>query len=193
MHNKRISKRTDVTVEAERAWYPIRVTYGREMKFKFFLDSNRIANFLPMHYRECMIDGILQRKLVPVIHNLVFVFASRKELDDIKIQINGSIPIRYIMDRSTGQPMIIADKQMQSFIAVAGSPDEQVIYLDSVQANLKKGDRVRVTDGIWKGTEGVLVRIKRNKRVLVYIQGIVAVATTYIHPSLLEIINEDNE
>ena len=52
------------------------------------------------------------------------------------------------------------------------------------------GDRVVVTGSPFKGAEGHIKRIKRDRRLVVTIPGIVAVATTYIHPSLLSKVDE---
>ncbi len=79
---------------------------------------------------------------------------------------------------------------MEDFIAVSGSIDEQILYLTPQEVALKNGDYVRITDGIWKGIEGKLVRIKKNLRVVVELQGLAAVATTSIHPSLVEKIEK---
>lgn len=79
---------------------------------------------------------------------------------------------------------------MQDFISVAGNIDEQILYLTPQEVALKKGDYVRITGGIWEGIEGKLVRIKKNLRVVVSLQGIAAVATTSIHPSLVEKIEK---
>ena len=65
------------------------------------------------------------RKLVPVVHNLVFVYATRSEVDEINSTVGASLTIRYIMDRETRQPITIPEVQMRSFIAVAGNYDEQ--------------------------------------------------------------------
>lgn len=79
---------------------------------------------------------------------------------------------------------------MEDFIAVSGSIDEQILYLTPQEVALKNGDYVRITDGIWKGIEGKLVRIKKNLRVVAELQGLAAVATTSIHPSLVEKIEK---
>lgn len=39
---------------------------------------------------------------------------------------------------------------------------------------------MRVTEGPFKGAEGYIKRIKGNRRLIVSIEGVVAVATTYI-------------
>ena len=44
--------------------------------------------------------------------------------------------------------------------------------------------------GIFEGAEGTLLRIKGDRRVVVSIPGVIAVATANIHASLLEKIKE---
>ena len=55
----------------------------------------------------------------------------------------------------------------------------------------KTGDRVRVTGGPLKGAEGYIKRIKKNQRLLVCIEGVIAVATSYIPSELLEKVTEE--
>ena len=99
------------------------------------------------------------------------------------------LPIRYIMDRETNQPITKPETQMRSFIAVSGSHDQQVVYLDPTTITFKKGERVRVTGGLFEGVEGEFVRVKGDRRVVVSIQGVMAIATAFIHPSLIEPVN----
>ena len=51
---------------------------------------------------------------------------------------------------------------------------------------MRSGVRVRVTEGPFKGAEGYIKRIKGNRRLIVSIEGVVAVATTYIPGCFLE-------
>ena len=168
------------TSSADLNWYPLRITYSRELALKNYLDSKQIENFIPMRNERKI------RKLVPAIHNLVFVRSTRKQLEEIKEAKGAILPIRYIMDCETQQPITIPDVQMRSFIAVAGNCDQQVVYLDPTTINLKRGQRVRITGGVFEGVEGEFVRIKDDRRVVVVIQGLMAVATAFIHPSLIE-------
>ncbi len=173
-----------------REWYAIRVTYGREMKLKKLLDPLQIENFIPMCYQ---MDAEKQtRILVPAIHNLIFIKSSRIELDQIKIQVENCTPMRYIIDPSTHLPMIVSETAMRNFIAVASMIDEDLIYLDPCKSNFTQGDRVRITEGLFAGVEGEIRRIKRNRRVVVSIRGIVAVATAFIEPAFLEKIDHSN-
>lgn len=97
-----------------------------------------------------------------------------------------NIPVRYIMNRETRQPVIIPDAQMRSFILVAGTYDEAVIYVEPEELKLVKGTKVRITGGVFEGAVGEFVRLRHDRRVVVNIEGVMAVATTFIHSSLIE-------
>ena len=55
------------------------------------------------------------------------------------------------MNRETRQPVIIPDAQMRSFILVAGTYDEAVIYVEPEELKLVKGTKVRITGGVFEG------------------------------------------
>lgn len=184
-----IDSRHNIVPISQSKWYAMRITYSREIAFKEYLDARKMESFIPMHYEESYSGCRKYRKLVPVIHNLVFVYSSKKRLDIIKKELNGRLPVRYIMDREINQPIVIPEKQMRDFIAVAGTFDEQLIWLDATTTAYKRGDKVRITGGLFAGVEGELMRIKGDRRVVVAIQGFMAVATAYIHPSLVEKID----
>ena len=108
-------------------WYAVRVTYSRELFFKEYLDAAGIENYIPMRYEYVVRKERRLRKLVPAVHNLVFVRSTRERMDEIKNEPGMNIPIRYIMDRETRQPIVIPDSQMRSFIAVSGTYDQAVL------------------------------------------------------------------
>ena len=170
-------------------WYALRVTYNRSMLVKNDFDSRGLESFLPMQYREMRNKDRLVRKLVPAISNLIFLHITTSEMRQLKADTQ--LPIRYIMDRETRKPIQVPDRQMELFIAVAGTYDEQIVYLGSDLSSLRKGQRVRVLGGVFEGTEGYVARIKGDRRVVVEIKGVTAVATTFIHPSLLQILPDD--
>ena len=169
-------------------WFAVRVTYSRELALKSFLDAEGVENFIPMRYEHVVRKEKKVRVLVPAVHNLVFIRTTLRRLREIKEMPGLNIPVRYIMDRETRRPVIVPDGQMRSFIAVAGSYDEAVVYLEPTEVNLAQGTRVRITGGIFEGVEGVFVRVRHDRRVVVCIEGVMAVATTFVHPSLVEAI-----
>ena len=87
-------------------WYALRVTYSRELALKEYLDTQHIESFIPMHYEYMEKDGRRLRKLVPAVHNLVFVHSTRARIDALKDEAGMRIPIRYIMDRANHAPIM---------------------------------------------------------------------------------------
>lgn len=57
--------------------------------------------------------------------------------------------------------------------------------LEVIDENLAMGDKVRVLDGIFKDQEGYIVKIRGDKRFVISIPGVVAIATIYIPKHLL--------
>ena len=59
-------------------WYPMRVTYHRELRIKEQLDALGIDSFVPMHHDLADSFDSPRKILVPAIHNLIFVHASQE-------------------------------------------------------------------------------------------------------------------
>ena len=94
----------------------------------------------------------------------------------------------YIWDKSTRKPIIVPDKAMADFIQVSMVMSDDILYLKEITAKLRQGQKVRVNNGPFKGVEGVVVRIKRSRRIVVELPGMLAVATTYVKPQDLEVL-----
>lgn len=168
-------------------WYPLRVTYNRSLSVRNELDRRKIHNFLPLKSKIVIRRDHRIRVLVPAIPNLIFVHSTPEALAELKATT--TLPIRYIMDRETHRPIIVPDRQMNNFMIVAGAaPDSDTLYIDPEFERIQKGARVRVTAGLFAGAEGRFIRLKGDRRVVVEIPGIAAVATQFIHPSLIEIL-----
>lgn len=172
--------------EVKKHWYAMRVTYSREVQMKDQLEQRGIECFIPMRYHTKVVRGRKVKLLKPVIHNLLFAHATPTEIQEVKKYYEY---LQYIVDRER-QKIIVPDAQMQTFIAVTGTYDDQLIWINPEDLNLKKGTRVRITGGDFEGQEGTFIKIKgaRDKRVVIAIQGVIAVAMATLHPSLIEII-----
>ena len=140
-----------------------------------------------MQYKISICRGRKVRALVPVIRNLVFVHARPSEVQRFKSQITY---LQYITDTRSGRKIVIPDHDMQRFIAVAGTYNDHLLYFQPEELNLSKGTKVRITGGDFEGQEGVFLKVKgaRDRRVVIAIQGIIAVAMATIHPDLIEVI-----
>lgn len=93
--------------------------------------------------------------------------------------------IYFYLDVQRRQPAVISDKEMDNFILVTSLSDE-LISLGKVSPEFLLGERVRVKEGVFKGAEGVVKRIKGDRRLIVSIDGVTAVATCFIAPQFLE-------
>ena len=172
----------------KKVWYAIRVTYHRELKVKEDLEARGIDCFVPMQYRREERHGVMVKRLVPSVHNLIFIHITPSDMTEYKRSTE--LPIRYILNRETHKPITVPAREMDNFIKVAGTYEEKLIYLNPNPGDFTKGERVRIIGGMFAGAEGVFVRLKGDRRVLVNIEGLVAVATTYVHPSMIEKITD---
>ena len=169
-------------------WYAIRVSYGRVVKFSTHLQSIGIECFAPMCKKTVKKAEKTETQIVPAVSNLCFVHASRAAIDDIFLSMGDNKIAHYIWDKSTRQPIFVADKQMQDFIQISSVMSDDVLYLNDITSRLREGQRVRVLEGPFKGVEGVVMRVKRSRRVVVDFAGLLAIATTYVQPQYLELI-----
>ena len=164
--------------------------YRRELIAKDYLDKKGIECFVPM--KESLVDrhnGVKRRQLLPAIHNLIFVHTTRERIKTLKQGVNF---LQYHTRPQGGKniPITVPESQMQQFIAICKANNENITYLRPEEIDIKKGSRVRVHGGAFDGTEGYFVKIqgKRNRRVVMLIEGITAVALTEISTDFIEVI-----
>lgn len=181
-------------------WFALRATYSRELKVQALLNERGLRTFVPMMWRRCPVkpgmtgtpssptrSGI-SRKLVPAVNNLCFVRWTKTALDSFIRSFGDASPVTYYWDRTANRPLTIPDKAMEDFIAVASTMDEDLIYITEISAKLREGQTVKVKEGPFKGVEGKIVRIRKSRRILVELPGMMAVASTYVAPEFLEIL-----
>ena len=152
-------------------WYAIKVYYNRMKQLREQLAVDGIRFFIPS-----------------MVSSLLFVQASNDYLMQFEEGYRGRLWV--YRDLLTGKPSAIPEREMEVFIFVCTAGQQGLSYLGEDKPEYHKGDRVRVTDGVFKGAEGYVSRIKKDRRLVVSIRGVVAVATSYIPPQFLEIISE---
>ena len=189
----------DVNVPDEaKTWFPMRIAHGRPervLAIRDFLNRHKVENFLPLTYREEVENGRRKRKLVPAINNLIFIRTAEKSLIDMKRFFRELLPLRFMMwtsHENSGATHIIriSDHDMQNFIRVASLTDDRVIFLGNKDFSQKIGKRVRITDGIFAGTEGTVYRVRKNRHVVISLDKVCSVAIAYINPNYLQEIEE---
>ena len=175
-------------METQKKWHAIRVTYSRELKFQTMLNEAGFETFVPMCRKKIERNGKRQTVVVPAVANLCFVKTSRSELKEFMESLGEACPARFIWDRVTRNPIIVPDKAMEDFMTISRTMSDEVLYLKEVSAKLREGQKVRITEGPFKGVEGIVVRIKKSRRVMVELPGMFAITTNYIPLQELELI-----
>ena len=168
----------------EKYWYAAYTRVNQEMSIKKRLDALNVENYLPL--QEVVRQEPEGRKKVRelLVRGLIFLRTDRRT--SFVLLNDYSLNIVYIRDRETRRSLIIPDKQMKDFMFLLDFSDE---VIEIVNKELRRGDKVRVIKGPFVGLEGELVRVKGHKRVVVRLEGVVSIATSYIPGSYLEKIN----
>jgi transcription antitermination factor NusG len=150
-------------------WYPAQVKYQTEKKIKSYLEKREIECFIPFRDNK------------PLIPCLIFVHTDYQTA--FALPVESGYSISYIHDPNT-QFKIVPDKQMRDFMLLLNFADT-TIKIENIQTD-RKWERVRVTKGEFAGIEGELIRIKGHKRVVVRMEGLFSLATSYIPKEYIE-------
>jgi len=166
-------------------WYALKVFYNRVVYLKSLLEPAGVETYVPLHTVEQFDSGRLvyvEKQLIP---SLLFVRCAEQWLMDFK-RVHNEV-FMYYVEPETRKPGAIRDEEMRSFILVTSADaGRNVRYFGADAPEYHTGDRVRVIDGIYKGAEGYIKRIKKDRKLIVSVTGVAVVAVSYIHPSYLE-------
>ena len=179
-------------------WYPMRITYGRVERMLYFqelLEKEKLEYFLPMRCEfQKTIDWDVRKEFVPAIHGLIFIHSSQAHLTELKMTRREFAPMHYWTNLfSTGEHdklLVVPDRQMENFKSAYTKYDERVSLLEYTDFIAKPGKRVRIVQGDFENTVGTIKRIKKNQCVIVEIEGVAAIAITFVPPSWLQEITE---
>lgn len=174
----------------QKVWFAMRATYRREMIAKRQLEALGIDSFVPMRQEMQIKGGRRRRRLVPAIHNLIFVHVEPTVLQAQKSKMPY---LQYIVRKGfldRGEKIIVPTDQMERFIALTGTMEDELMYLAPSEVPLETGLRVRIHGGNCDGQEGFLVKLAgyRSRKVVVAIEGVVAVMLAQVAPEQLEVL-----
>lgn len=118
------------------------------------------------------------------LRTLYFIQCTDAAIHRLKFELYDKLLI--YRDAKNREPQPIPDNVMQTFFVMAPYHDEPVIYLPVDDPSFFEGKRKRVISGIFKGCEGIIKRIKGERRLIVKLNDRAAVATPYIPREYLE-------
>ena len=156
-----------ITTEEQLHWYAAKALFNRHISILNELEKAGIRTF--------------NNKLAPT---LVFMHCSEEEILKIK-QLYWTRMFIY-MNTDKTKPYLIPDDQMNTFIYITTMDPDGATYLGDDKAEYHQGELVRVKEGPFKDMEGHIKRIKKDRRVIVSINGIAAIALAHIPLQFLE-------
>ena len=173
----------------EVAWYVLRVTYQREIAASKALEELQIEHYVPtVRTRIRNEKGVsIGWKTEPLIHNYIFINDSYENI--LKLKQTKLDYLRFVMGKDEkgllSEAQYVPDKQMSDFMKVVRTMGSKPV---DVNIDLRKGDRVRVLTGPFEGVEGVFIKMptRHEKRVVIKIEGVAAVATMALNASDIE-------
>lgn len=171
-------------------WYALKVFYNRVAAVRDTIAPLVTETYAPM--AMTMVEGptgARHKVEKPLVSSLLFARATTREISSLGSAIEGKALVYSRPGEPGHTPLPITDDEMNLFMLVTSRGENGIEYLGDDHPRYHKGARVRVTDGPFKGSEGHIIRIRTDRRLVVTVNGVCAVATGYIPRAFLEIIN----
>ena len=189
--------RNGVSVEnvpdASKQWFVLRVSYGRIIKAKAYVETKGFECYVPMRYKEVKKQGKKRIITEPLLPSFLFVHATAEQVEtllyEIKVSTNESRNLlSYYFDHTSQRqdnpdrnpPLTICDEAMNNFIRLTSIKNPHIIPVTTEIIQYKLGDIVIVTEGDFKDIHGRVARIAGQQRVIVELFDGCLVATAYV-------------
>ena len=167
-------------------WYAFKVFYNKVFVIEEELNKNKTETYIPCETVTVERHGEMKSVRKPVISSLLFFRSTEKQALEQQQKFTDRVILYTRLDGWKKLPIAIPECEMSIFMLVTSSGEKGLEYLGDTPVEYTAGEHVKVTDGPFKGAEGYIRRIKGNRRLIVSIQGVCAVATTYIPQCFLQ-------
>ena len=179
--------------DASKQWFVLRVSYGRIVKAKAFVEAKGFECYVPMRYKEVKKHDKKRIITEPLLSSFLFVHAAAEQVDSFLQDKNIKAPenkalLSYYYDHTShcensptkNPPLVISDAAMDNFIRLTSIHNPHIIPVTSENIKYKLGDEVMITEGDFKDIRGRVARIAGQQRVVVELFEGYLVATAYI-------------
>lgn len=192
-----VSSNCTLTPIEKHQWFVFRVTYNQFHKVVTFLNSNQIITYLPQKYVLRNINGKKKKVLVPLLNNIIFAYTTRDKADSV-VKRSVCSHLKYYLDKTKDKeltgfhpPLTVGFSEMIDFIKITSLNNEHVLIFSAnkFDRKYKKGDKVRVINGDFKGVVGRVVRMAGQQRIVVEIEGLCFIATAYVPSAFIQPID----
>ena len=174
-------------VHTEPCWYALRVFGNRILRFKDEFEKRGAKTYMAVRTTRETINGRLITRQVQLVPSLLFVRCTHDELLAFKRDHYNELMLYRCAD--SADPAPIDENEMRFFILVTSATEGQDVALlgiDRRSFTYRPGDRVRVVQGPFQGAEGVVKRIKKDRKLLVVVSGVVTVAVSNVPAAFLQ-------
>ena len=172
-------------------WFVLRVSYGRIIKAKTFVEAKGLECYVPMRYKEVRKQGKKRIITEPLLPSFLFVHATYSQVEALCRNNNalvGRTLLSFYYDHTSyredapdkNPPLTISDSAMDNFIRLTSIKNPHIIPVTSENIMYKLGDEVVVTEGEFIGIHGRVARIAGQQRVVVELFEGFLVATAYV-------------
>ena len=167
-------------------WYAFKVFFNKVFELDELMREDGVMTYFPVMKTEKKVGGVVRMVKQPAISSLIFVRCTCEEILDWQRKLSGKVMLYTHVTDGIRLPSPIDENEMRFFMLVTSADDERLEYLNVDSIDYKKGQRVRVIEGPYKGCVGYIKRVKGNRRLLVSVEGLALVATSYIPSAFLE-------
>uniref|UniRef100_UPI004057615A UpxY family transcription antiterminator n=1 Tax=Alistipes sp. TaxID=1872444 RepID=UPI004057615A len=177
-------------IDTEKQWFALRDLKRTNALLPAYkqLSEAGMEVFTPM-VTSISVKGTKRiKKRVPVMHDLLFVNESRKNLDPI-VAKTPTLQYRFKRGGKQGEPIVIDKEEMERFITAVRSTDNPKFYAADEISSLMCGRTIRMVGGMLNGYEGKLqsVRGSKNKHLIITLSSLMAVSVC-IHDEFVEVL-----
>lgn len=130
----------------------------------------------------------VQRKEMPTVSGLIFLQGNPSELQSY---LDRTFPGRYLCKNcSTGKVAVIPDSRMRPFMGLSETdPDRIRFLLHPFRYYAQNRILLRITSGDLEGLEGYVIRIDRDRRLVMDVGGM-TVAISGVHAERFEVVHD---
>ena len=159
------------------------------MEEQFVKDGITYFVHKTVRYFKRTASAKVQRKDLPTVSGLVFFQGLPK---DIQAYLDRNFPNTHLCKNcSTGRVAVISDSQMRPFMRINQTEPERIRFLlKPFHYYARNRILLRITSGELAGLEGYIIRIDRDRRLVMDVGGL-SVAVSGIHAEHFEEVEQD--
>ncbi len=180
---------TNLRDREKKEWYALKVYFNKvfDIEKVFRLEPEDIEIYIPCkNVKRKTKEGTAAIVHRPLVSSLMFIRTTEPCVRRLQYDHTGRFRVYSRPGTKLWEPAPIPERELNMFRQVCSVGDEGLELIEYNAEKFSKGQRVKVIGGPFEGTEGRIVRIKGDHRLIVEIQGVCAVATSYIPQCFLQ-------